>query len=62
MKLIFTWQCCDPRQIAFGLDAEHFAYEAEIPEHFIPEPVLMAVEQGFKPRVLLVNQDRRNEK
>ena len=62
MKLIFTWQCFDPGQIAFGLDAEHFAYEAEIPEHFIPEPVLMAVEQVFKPRVLLVNQDRRNEK
>lgn len=62
MKLIFTWQCFDPGQIAFGLDAEHFAYEAEIPEHFIPEPVLMVVEQGFKPRVLLVNQDRRNEK
>lgn len=62
MKLILTWQCFDPGQIAFGLDAEHFAYEAEIPEHFIPEPVLMAVEQGFKPRVLLVNQDRRNEK
>ena len=62
MKLIFTWQCFDPGQIAFGLDAEHFAYEAEIPEHFIPELVLMVVEQGFKPRVLLVNQDRRNEK
>jgi len=57
MKLVFTWQMFDPGQIEFGLDAEHFAYEAEIPERFIPEQVLTAVKKGFKPRVLLVNED-----
>ena len=57
MKLVFTWQMFDPGQIEFGLDAEHFAYEAEIPERFIPEQVLTAVKNGFKPRVLLVNED-----
>ena len=56
MKLIFTWQMFDPGQIAFGLDAEHFAYEAEIPESLIPKQVLTAIKQGFKPRVLLVNE------
>ena len=54
MKLVFTWQMFDPGQIAFGLDAEHFAYEAEIPERFIPKQVLQAVKDGFNPRVLLV--------
>ena len=57
MKLVFTWQMFDPGQIKFGLDADHFAYEAEIPERFIPEQVLTAVKNGFKPRVLLVNED-----
>ena len=56
MKLVFTWQMFDPGQIKFGLDADHFAYEAEIPERFIPEQVVAAVEQGFNPRVLLVNE------
>ena len=43
MKLVFTWQDADPGKIAFGLDADYFAYEAEVPENFIPKQILQAV-------------------
>ncbi|EPF46446.1 hypothetical protein E4N70_02100 [Treponema vincentii] len=56
MKLVFNWQECDPGEAAFGVEAAHLTYEAEIPESFIPKQVLMAIKQGFKPRVLLVNE------
>ncbi|MGF7108215.1 hypothetical protein [Treponema pedis] len=56
MKLVFTWQSFDPGQIAFGLDAEYFTYEVEIPESCIPTEVLTAVEKGFKPHVFLVHE------
>ena len=55
MKLVFNWQECD-RAAAFGVEADHLTYEAEIPESFIPKQVLTAIKQGFKPRVLLVNE------
>ena len=54
MKLVFTWQDADPGKIAFGLDADFFTYEVEVPERFIPEQVLRAVKAGCTPRVLLV--------
>nr|DAW66636.1 MAG TPA: hypothetical protein [Caudoviricetes sp.] len=54
MKLVFTWQDADPGKIAFGLDADYFAYEAEVPENFIPKQILQAVKNGYRPRVSLV--------
>ena len=56
MKLVFNWQECDPGAAAFGVEADHLTYEAEIPESFIPKQVLTAIKQGFKPRVLLVSE------
>ena len=56
MKLVFNWQEIDPGAAAFGVEADHLTYEAEIPESFIPKQVLTAIKQGFKPRVLLVNE------
>ena len=32
MKLVFNWQEIDPGAAAFGVEADHLTYEAEIPE------------------------------